>query len=137
MRHLMLSLALITALVTGCAMEEADDQVLATDDQELSVGALDVPAYTITVNSDDGGIQVATNLGTTTCYYHCQYEIAQGTAVQLKVLRPRNDIDCMKFREWTGNLCSGTSTICNFTVSGAGTAAARWISTIPTGCRPR
>jgi hypothetical protein len=135
MRHLMLSVALIAALASGCAME-ADDETLATDDQELAVGTLDVPAYTINVNSDDGGIQITTNLGTTICYYGCSYEIAQGTAVSLRVLRPNNNIDCMKFRNWTG-LCSGTSTTCNFTVTGAGTASARWISTVPTGCRPR
>src|SRR5688572_27927086 len=100
MRHLMLSALVLATLATGCVME-AEDDTIATDDQELSVGTLDVPAYTINVNSDDGGIQVTTNLGTTTCYWGCSYEIAQGTAVQLRVLRPRNDIDCLKFRNWT------------------------------------
>ena len=136
MRQLMLSVALIAALATGCAMD-ADDETLATDDQELSVGTLDVPAHTITINSDDGGIQVTTNLGTTVCYYRCSYEIAQGTAVSLRVLRPNNNVDCLKFRNWTGTLCSGTSTTCDFTVAAAGTASARWMSTVPTGCRPR
>jgi hypothetical protein len=134
MRQLMLCVALIATLATGCVM---DTDAIATDEQELAVGALDVPAYTINVNSDDGGIQITTNLGTTVCYYGCSYEIAQGTAVTLRVLRPNNNVDCLKFRNWNGNLCAGTSTTCNFTVTGSGTASARWISTVPTGCRPR
>jgi uncharacterized repeat protein (TIGR02543 family) len=81
---------------------------------------VNIPTYNLTVTKTTGG-SVKSSDGGINCGTTCTKSYAQGTSVTLTAYP---DSANWKFVGWTGGTCSGTSTTCTFTMSGAKTVNA-------------
>jgi hypothetical protein len=123
------ALVIASMLASGCAVPDDRSEVGQAIAEIATTFALTVTTLT---TPDEGVLVVAPPLQDVFCNGVCHCNIPAGTVVTLSV-DPSDEVLCKQFLGWTG-VCAGQGATCQFVMTGALSAAARW-GRLP-GCIP-